>query len=315
MPELTDAQKVMRNNTGQDIAEQIRLLRLQMEGGGLPAGGAAGQIPVKASATDYDVDWQYPQYSRPNLLVNWDFVHPVNQGGQTTWQNVNEYTVDRWKLTSGSASLGASGLTLNGTLTQTLETAIGQTAIGSALLSEGSMISPTYNDSTKTFSITATGQTIKAVKLEIGSYQTLAHNEGTEENPDWVLNEIPDYGEELVKCNVAAGKTVEYTDRFLVLESTYEFARDLTWTAIGGGIAYSAKMQFTYNGATATTVPGYRAVAATIARFSSYRPDYQWVPYIQYNTGEVCIYSAVGANTTDFIASSHISVRAIFEKI
>lgn len=40
----------------------------------------------------------------------------------------------------------------------------------------------------------------KAMKLELGSEQTLAHNEGTEENPVWVLNEIPDYGEELRKC-------------------------------------------------------------------------------------------------------------------
>ena len=41
---------------------------------------------------------------------------------------------------------------------------------------------------------------IQAVKLEFGSEQTLAHNEGTEENPIWVLNEVPDYGEELRKC-------------------------------------------------------------------------------------------------------------------
>ena len=42
--------------------------------------------------------------------------------------------------------------------------------------------------------------TIQAVKLELGSTQTLAHNEGTEENPVWVLNEIPNYTEELWKC-------------------------------------------------------------------------------------------------------------------
>lgn len=41
---------------------------------------------------------------------------------------------------------------------------------------------------------------IKAIKLELGAYQTLAHNEGTESSPNWVLNEIPDYGEELAKC-------------------------------------------------------------------------------------------------------------------
>ena len=35
-----------------------------------------------------------------------------------------------------------------------------------------------------------------AVKLEMGSQQTLAH----QEDGAWVLNEIPDYGEELTKC-------------------------------------------------------------------------------------------------------------------
>lgn len=42
--------------------------------------------------------------------------------------------------------------------------------------------------------------TVMAMKLELGSGQTLAHNEGTDANPVWVLNEIPDYGEELAKC-------------------------------------------------------------------------------------------------------------------
>lgn len=38
------------------------------------------------------------------------------------------------------------------------------------------------------------------IKLEFSPEQTLCHNEGTEENPVWVLNEVPDYGEELAKC-------------------------------------------------------------------------------------------------------------------
>ena len=42
--------------------------------------------------------------------------------------------------------------------------------------------------------------TYRAVKFELGDTQTLAHNEGTEDAPIWVLNEIPDYGEELAKC-------------------------------------------------------------------------------------------------------------------
>lgn len=38
--------------------------------------------------------------------------------------------------------------------------------------------------------------TVKAVKLELGSQQTLAH----QENGEWVMNEIPNYGEQLRRC-------------------------------------------------------------------------------------------------------------------
>lgn len=38
---------------------------------------------------------------------------------------------------------------------------------------------------------------IKASKLELGSTQTLAHQDG---DGNWVLNEIPDYGEQLARC-------------------------------------------------------------------------------------------------------------------
>ena len=39
--------------------------------------------------------------------------------------------------------------------------------------------------------------TVLAVKLELGSQQTLAHQDA---DGNWVLNEIPDYGEQLAKC-------------------------------------------------------------------------------------------------------------------
>ena len=38
---------------------------------------------------------------------------------------------------------------------------------------------------------------LKAIKLELGDQQTLAHQD---ENGVWVLNEIPDYGEQLARC-------------------------------------------------------------------------------------------------------------------
>ena len=39
--------------------------------------------------------------------------------------------------------------------------------------------------------------TVLATKLELGSQQTLAHKDA---NGNWVLNEIPDYGEQLARC-------------------------------------------------------------------------------------------------------------------
>ena len=132
-----------------------------------------------------------------NMLDNWYFPNPVNQRGQSSYSNADAYTIDRWKLKSGSVSVVPGvGIRLNGTLVQILENAIGQSVVCSALLSDGTMITPTYNDNTKTFTLTATGKTIVAVKLEIGSESTLAH----QENGLFVLNEIPDYWEELEKC-------------------------------------------------------------------------------------------------------------------
>lgn len=143
---------------------------------------------------------------RQNLLNNWYFPKPVNQRGQSSYSNAAAYTIDRWKLTSGSVAVVSGGITLNGTLVQILANAIGQTVVCSALLSDGTMITPTYDDSTKTFTLTATGQTIVAVKLELGSEQTLAH----QENGAWVLNEIPNYAEELATCQRYLCKYTKY---------------------------------------------------------------------------------------------------------
>ena len=47
------------------------------------------------------------------------------------------------------------------------------------------------------FRIYGDGSTYKAAKLELGSQQTLAHQDA---DGNWVLNEIPDYGEQLARC-------------------------------------------------------------------------------------------------------------------
>lgn len=131
-----------------------------------------------------------------NLLDNWYFKNPVNQRGQSSYSTTGKYTIDRWKLTSGSVTVGSSGITLNGTLVQILEKSIGLTVVCSALLSDGTMITPTYNDSTRTFTLTAANKTIIAAKLEVGTAQTLAvGNSGS-----MTLIEIPNISEQLERC-------------------------------------------------------------------------------------------------------------------
>lgn len=131
-----------------------------------------------------------------NLLDNWYFMNPVNQRGVSGTISEAGYFIDRWKLVSGSVTLTSTGITINGTISQILETAVGTNVTASALTTTG-IVSASYDNASKTFTITGTGQTFVAAKLELGSSQSLAHQD---EDGSWVLNDIPDYGTELAKC-------------------------------------------------------------------------------------------------------------------
>lgn len=137
-----------------------------------------------------------PQLSNPNLLDNWYFGNPVNQRNVSGTIDAVGYFLDRWKLVSGSVTIGSNGITLNGTIAQILETAVGTDVTASALTTEGVVVA-SYDNNSKTVSLTGTGQTFVAAKLELGSQQTLAHQDA---DGNWVLNEIPDYGEQLRRC-------------------------------------------------------------------------------------------------------------------
>ena len=164
----------------------------------------------------------------PNLLDNWYFGNPVNQRGLTEYTTTG-YTVDRWKLDVGGAvtledgciCLKKSG-TYWGEYFADFDQFIGMTLTGSVLLSDGTLRTGSfvYNGSVnqaQTFFSSELGfyiqklsnsQTqceinslvdnvkIKAAKLELGDTQTLAHKE----NEKWVLNEIPDFGDQLRRC-------------------------------------------------------------------------------------------------------------------
>lgn len=134
--------------------------------------------------------------STRNFLRNWYFVNPVNQRGVSGTISTTGYFIDGWKLVSGTVQITSTGLALNGTIEQILEDAIGQPVKATFLASDG-VFDASYNDSTKTFTITATGKTLIAAALELGEFQT---HFSQDSSGNWALNEIPDYGEQLRRC-------------------------------------------------------------------------------------------------------------------
>ena len=164
-----------------------------------------------------------PQLSNPNLLDNWYFGNPVNQRGKTSWANPSDwqYAIDRWQITSSSViALVDGGITITADFHQGLEKdrlEFGRTYTFSVISSDGRLGKHTFVLTSDTninvsfgfgffvcylsgnnvwFRIYGDGSTYKAAKLELGSRQTLAH----QENGVWVLNEIPDFGEQLARC-------------------------------------------------------------------------------------------------------------------
>ncbi len=104
-------------------------------------------------------------FSNPNLLINPDF--RINQRGKTGVISDAGYFIDRWQLVSGTAKITANGIVLNGTMKQVLEAPAGTNAYASA---SGGTAS--YDNTAKTFTLTAAGEKISWAKLEIGGIAT-----------------------------------------------------------------------------------------------------------------------------------------------
>ena len=184
---------------------------------------------VSAQTGDYNIS-QITGAVRPNLLDNWYFGNPVNQRGQTEY-NGAEYTVDRWKKTTsdGAVTMTAGGITATneaGAGTLYLSQYLGGFDLRNfdcvfSVLTENGLFLTKQVDATGSQDETPFGYlrigwsesancsfvqiqitqgntaNILAAKLEIGEGQTLAHQDA---DGNWVLNEIPDYAEELAKC-------------------------------------------------------------------------------------------------------------------
>lgn len=95
----------------------------------LNAGGSLFDIPL----AEYDVtvaqvtglSYVAPRCTTApesaNLLINANFLLPVNQRGKTQYTTSDSYTIDRWRLVSGSVSIGTDGLTVTGAVVQPVE--------------------------------------------------------------------------------------------------------------------------------------------------------------------------------------------------
>lgn len=174
-----------------------------------------------------NVSNQLGTFVRPNLLDNWYFGRPVNQRGQTSYSADWIYTIDRWQtsenstLTVNNGSVSLTGSYIFEPLEEIVDALKGKTVTVSLLFSTGELefatgVVPTTwsgwssivknshvglqgigEDSSRLWLlITDSAKNILAVKLELGPTQTLAHREGDR----WVLNEVPEYGEQLRRC-------------------------------------------------------------------------------------------------------------------
>ncbi len=171
--------------------------------------------------------------TNPNLLDNWYFGRPVNQRGQTEYTAGSAYTLDRWWAQYDTTlSIVDGGIKIGGKwdVQQYFETTLPNATYTLSLLykdrtgpdplrllignrTDGDLAQTESKDASGILSVTFstaklnkvnfgfTGSTdnsatIIAIKLELGDTQTLAHKE----NGVWVLNEIPDFGEQLRRC-------------------------------------------------------------------------------------------------------------------
>lgn len=204
--------------------------------------------------TGQKIDDTIDSVCNPNLLDNWYFGNPVNQRGISSGNGpVNAYGIDRWKfLNAGTLTIGSDYIAIASdqhayTLQQYIEPGrfagvIGMTATLSALvkgngrlkISLGSASAGAYSDyfnysdwtlvqmqgmivSGTDYHIYVQARQgkgncyVKAVKLELGDQQTLAHQDA---NGNWVLNEIPDYGEQLRRCQRYFIRLLGYPNHF-----------------------------------------------------------------------------------------------------
>lgn len=244
--EIDSALRAAQIISGADTPAELRK-KLEIRGDTIPV-SATDPTPISEALTASGGG------INPNLLDNWYFGNPVNQRGQTEYTG-GGYTIDRWRIghdgtfTVNVSDTGVSLVSGNDgswkNFYETIETSkliVGRTYTFSFLAEDNGGVRQVYISDygsvfdgdkglyTITFVAKETTQNQDfgiqtnvgktsipiAAKLELGDTQTLAHKE----NEKWVLNEIPDFGEQLRRCTYYAEK-VESNDTPAITNSTF----------------------------------------------------------------------------------------------
>lgn len=208
--------------SGEEIDDAVTKIRSGAGEGAVRYDQAQTLTPDQQDRARKNIGTTWP--CNPNLLDNSHFsIWQRYKDGNYSGVPNGSYVADRWIITSSNGHINsnlkkatsyggiknASGP--NCRITQRLENAAqynGMTLTLSVLKNTGLYVSTKIADGwTDTADIFASfssatallnaGETEYAAKLELGPTQTLAHQDAA---GNWVLNEVPDYGEELRRC-------------------------------------------------------------------------------------------------------------------
>lgn len=226
--DLADVQNAVKYNTAQTLTDEQK--QQARDNIGAPAPYTAGEnISISGSVIATKA---FP--CNPNLMDNWYFGNPVNQRGRTSYTGAG-YVIDRWikqdsdgmtTLNEEYVSFVGQGKNLDQIVGDNIYKHLRGKEVTLSVLARGNVaiIGEDFTNSysvaylqSETFTVVSKTMTVRsdadrfvyhiqpqdgnpvdivAVGLELGSQQTLAH----QENGVWVLNEIPDYGEQLRRC-------------------------------------------------------------------------------------------------------------------
>lgn len=191
-------------------------------------------LATSGTYSPHNIDLNIYNSSKPNLLDNWYFGNPVNQRGTDGKATTNDQIiVDRWILLQGNtesfhtsnvqcnSSIGYLRVVRNG-YTEWLYQPMplskcpwkGKEVTFSLLTFEGELLKTTFTwnnsgyhtmkanflqieDNEGVRIVCNASMNILAVKLELGKRQSLALPTS---DGKWILNEIPDFGKQLRRC-------------------------------------------------------------------------------------------------------------------